>query len=204
MPSAEQPPPVKRRGRRPAGEDTRTALLKAGKAVFAESGFDGATVRAIATRAGVDAAMVNHWFGGKEGLFAQAVLQVPFDPKEVVTGLLDGDIDTLGQRIVHTFLTRWDGAGGEAFVALIRSVAVHEESMRVLKETLVKHIFSGLTSAIGADDPEFRASLCATQLIGMGMVRYVAELEPFVSTDTGTVVRAVAPTLQRYLTGNIS
>lgn len=204
MPSAEQPPPVKRRGRRPAGEDTRTALLAAAKAVFAESGFDGATVRAIATRAGVDAAMVNHWFGGKEGLFAQAVLHVPFDPKEIVTILLEGDLDTLGHRIVHTFLTRWDGVGGQAFVALIRSVAGHEESMRVLKETLVKHVFSGLASAIGANDPELRASLCATQLVGMGMIRYVLELEPFASADIDTVVRAVAPTLQRYLTGDIS
>src|SRR3954451_17319249 len=87
---------ARRRGRRPAGQDTRTALIEAARAVFAENGYDGATVRAIATRAGVDAAMVNHWFGGKEGLFAQAVLKLPFDPLERLQVLRDGPDDELG------------------------------------------------------------------------------------------------------------
>ncbi|SFB37045.1 transcriptional regulator, TetR family [Amycolatopsis marina] len=172
--------------------------------MFAESGYEGATVRVIATRAGVDAAMVNHWFGGKDGLFAQAVLQVPFDPKDIVAALLDGDVDDLGERIVRTFLTNWDGAGRDVFVAVVRSVAGHEEAMKLLKDVLVRHIFSGLTSAVSANDPKFRASLCATQVVGMGMVRYLIKLEPFASADIDTITAAVAPTLQRYLTGDIS
>src|SRR6185369_590681 len=98
----------RRRGRRPAGQDTRTALIEAARAVFAENGYDGATVRAIATRAGVDAAMVNHWFGSKEGLFIKAVLQLPFDPADIFQRLSDGPADTLGERIVRTFLNTWD------------------------------------------------------------------------------------------------
>ncbi|WP_116051556.1 TetR/AcrR family transcriptional regulator [Amycolatopsis palatopharyngis] len=204
MSPADQPATAKRRGRRPAGEDTRTALLDAARSVFAESGYEGATVRVIATRAGVDAAMVNHWFGGKEGLFAKAVLQLPFDPKDIVAALLDGDVDSLGQRIVRTFLTNWDGAGRDGFVAVVRSVTGHDEALKLLKDTLVKYIFSGLASAVSANDREFRAALCATQVVGIGMVRYVIKLEPFASADIDTVTAAVAPTLQRYLTGDLS
>ncbi|WP_307849657.1 TetR/AcrR family transcriptional regulator [Qaidamihabitans albus] len=194
---------ARRRGRRPAGEDTRATLLAAAREVFAESGFDGATVRSIAARAGVDAAMVNHWFGSKEGLFAQAVLQVPFDPKEVLETVTADGPDRLGENIVRTFLTRWDGAGGEVFVALVRSITTREEALRALKEMLVNHMFAGVTKAAGCDQPELRASLCATQIIGMGMARYVARLEPMASADIETMVAAIAPTLQRYLTGDI-
>jgi AcrR family transcriptional regulator len=178
-------------------------LLRAAREVFAESGFDGSTVRAIAARAGVDAAMVNHWFGGKEGLFAQAVLKLPFDPRELAGLLLDGDPGTIGERIVRTFVTRWDGAGGQSFAALIRSIAGHEESMRVLRETLMKHVFARVVAVVAPDRHDLRAGLCATQLLGLGMTRYVAEFEPIAKADLDTLVPAIAPALQRYLTGDI-
>ena len=193
----------RRRGRRPAGQDTRTALVEAARAVFAENGYDGATVRAIATRAGVDAAMVNHWFGGKEGLFAQAVLELPFDPLELLEILRTGPDDELGERIVRAFITRWDGAGGGVFVALIRSVAGHEQAGHVLRDFFQK-FFSALISSMGADHVPLRMTLCASQMVGMGMIRYVAKFEPFASEEVEVLVRAVAPTLQRYLTGDIS
>lgn len=195
---------AKRRGRRPGGQDTRAALLAASREVFAESGYDGATVRGIATRAGVDAAMVNHWFGGKEGLFAEAVLQLPFSPKDIVEALLDGPVQTLGERIVRRFLTVWDTAGGGVFAALVRSVTAHEQAIHVLRDLFIKYIFSGVLKSTGSDQPEFRATLCASQMIGLGMVRYVAQFEPLASTDLETVVTAVAPNVQHYLTGKIT
>lgn len=195
---------AKRRGRRPGGQDTRAALLAASREVFAESGYDGATVRGIATRAGVDAAMVNHWFGGKEGLFAEAVLQLPFSPKDIVEALLDGPAQTLGERIVRRFLTVWDTAGGGVFAALVRSVTAHEQAIHVLRDLFIKYIFSGVLKSTGSDQPEFRATLCASQMIGLGMVRYVTQFEPLASTDLETVVTAVAPNVQHYLTGKIT
>ncbi|WP_158888820.1 TetR/AcrR family transcriptional regulator [Amycolatopsis anabasis] len=203
MSPAKQSAPVKRRGRRPAGQDTKTALLEAAREVFGEAGYDGATVRAIANRAGVDAAMVNHWFGSKEGLFAQAVLELPFNPAELIETLLDGEPDTLGERIVRTFLTRWDATAGGVFPALVRSVASHDQVAHALRDMFLKQIFSRLAGQLGADRPELRATLCASQLIGMGMIRYVAKFEPLASTDIETVVTAVAPNLQRYLTGDL-
>jgi AcrR family transcriptional regulator len=196
--------PARRRGRRPGGTDTRAALVEAARAVFTEQGYDGATVRTIAGRAGVDAAMVNHWFGGKEGLFAEAVLKLPFRPADVVERLLAGDVNELGQRIVRTFLTIWDTTGGGVFTALMRSITSHEQAAHALRDFLVKHIVGRVVSTVGRDNHEFRATLVASQLVGMGMVRYVAQFEPLASMDVDTMVAAVAPTIQRYLTGDIN
>lgn len=177
-------------------------LLEAARAVFAENGYERATVRSIAARAGVDAAMVNHWFGGKEGLFAQAVLKLPFEPAELVAVLRDGPVEELGVRIVRTFLTRWDGVGGDTFQALIRSIASHEAASTVLRE-FFSGFFTGLLSDLGGDRQELRVALCASQLVGVGLIRYVARFPPMVSAEVDTLITAVAPTLQRYLTGNI-
>ncbi|SDZ09867.1 regulatory protein, tetR family [Amycolatopsis xylanica] len=197
------PPESKRRGRRPAGQDTKTALLDAARAVFGESGYEGATVRAIATRAGVDAAMVNHWFGGKENLFAQAVLHLPFDPTQLIASFLDGDIDGLGERIVRNFLTVWDATDGGVFPALIRSIAGHDLAAQALRELFMNKVFAQLAAKIDVDQQDLRATLCASQMVGMGIVRYVAKFEPLASADHDTVIRAVAPNLQRYLTGSL-
>lgn len=193
---------ARRRGRRPAGQDTRIALIEAARAVFGESGFDGATVRAIATRAGVDAAMVNHWFGSKEGLFAQAVLKLPFDPHELLAELRNGPDDEFGRRIVRTFLTRWDGVGGEVFQALVRSIAGHEQAALVLRG-FFQNFFTKIIGELGSDRVELRTALCASQLVGMGMVRYVAKFEPLATSEIEPLVTAIAPTVQRYLTGDI-
>jgi AcrR family transcriptional regulator len=188
------------RGRRPAGENTRAALLDAARVEFTERGFDGATVRAIAQRAGVDAAMVNHWFGGKDGLFV-AALEIPVDPTEILSRILEGDPEQTAERILHTFLSVWDANGGGALAALVRSVASHEEAARMMREFLGRVIFGRIVTAVAPDQPKLRAALCGTQMVGLAMVRYVIRLEPLASADPDTVVAAIAPNLQRYLTG---
>src|SRR5262249_8844358 len=109
----------KRRGRRVAGEDTRAALLAAAREVFTERGVTAATVRMIAARGGGDPARVNHWFGGKQGLFAAAIER----PAEPAPRPLDnGDPNSLGEQIVRTFVDRCDSTGGGEFAALVRSL----------------------------------------------------------------------------------
>lgn len=192
----------RRRGRRPGGQDTRTALLDAARAAFIEQGYEGATVRAIAASAGVDPAMVNHWFGGKEGLFTASV-SIPVNPARLIPQLLDGDREQLGERMVRSFLTVWDTAGGGEFVALVRSVASHDSAVRMLREFVTTVVFGRLTRALDVDQPDLRATLCGTQIVGLGMMRYVVALDPLAAADHDTVVAAVGPTMQRYLTGDI-
>jgi len=189
----------RRRGRRPAGQDTKDALLAAARAEFSAHGYQGARVRSIAAAAGVDAAMVNHWFGGKEGLFA-AAMDLPIKPDVLLSRLLDGGVDDLGERIVRTFLTVWDGTGGGAFVALLRSVSTHEEAARMLREFVTEVVFRRLADTVGADRPALRASLCGSQLVGLGMARYVIKFEPLASADIATLAVTIGPNLQRYLT----
>jgi AcrR family transcriptional regulator len=190
------------RGRRRAGEDTRAALLDAARVEFTERGFDGATVRTIALRAGVDAAMVNHWFGGKDGLFV-AAMEFPVNPAEIVPRILEGAPEQLAERILRTFLSVWDTNGGGALAALMRSVASHEEAARMMREFVSRVIIGRIVSAVAPDRLDLRAALCGTQIAGLAMIRYVIRLEPLASADHDTVVAAIGPNLQRYLTGTL-
>jgi AcrR family transcriptional regulator len=190
----------RRRGRRPGGADTRAQLLDAARAVFAERGYDGATVRVIAERAGVDPAMVNHWFGGKEGLFT-ASLDIPVNPAMILTEVVPGDPDHLAERIVTRFVQVWDATGAAPLRTLIQSVASHEDAARMLREFIDNVLVRKVVSSVAPDRADLRAGLCGSQLIGLAMVRYVLKVEPLASADHATVVAAVAPNLQRYLTG---
>jgi hypothetical protein len=147
--------------------------------------------------------MVNHWYGSKENLLAKAVLQVPIDPTTLLGILRDGPVELTGERIVRTFLSVWDATGGGPFAALVRSVTSHEGVAAVLREFFLQNIFGKLTEGVARDHAELRATLCASQIIGMGMVRYVVRFEPLSSSDPDQIVTAVAPTIQRYLNGDI-
>ncbi|MER7014657.1 TetR family transcriptional regulator [Saccharopolyspora sp. NPDC000359] len=202
MSSATNGTEPKRRGRRPSGVDTKAALLAAAREVFTEQGYDAATVRAIAAQAGVDPAMVNHWFGGKAGLFSAAV-HIPVNPAEVVPQLLAGDREQLAERLLRRFLAAWDNAEGGQFAALVRSVASNEDAVAMLREFIQNVMFEKLIRALDVDQPELRGALCGSQVVGLGMARYVVRLEPLASADHDTVVAAIAPNLQRYLTGDL-
>jgi AcrR family transcriptional regulator len=195
--------PERRRGRRPGGADTRAQLLAAARIEFAERGYEGATVRRIAERAGVDPAMVNHWFGGKEALFT-ASLDIPVTPAQILAEVVPGDPEQLGGRIVTRFLTAWDATGGGPLAALIQSVAGHDDAARMLRE-FVKNVLVGpIVAAVAPDRHELRGSLVGSQLIGLGMMRYLLKLEPLASAEHAVVVAAIAPTVQRYLTGAVA
>jgi AcrR family transcriptional regulator len=190
----------RRRGRRPGGGDTRAALLDAARTVFAERGYDGATVRTIAERAGVDPAMVNHWFGGKEPLFV-AALDLPADPGAIIGEALPGDPEHLAERIIGRVLRVWDETGAAQLATLLQSIASHEVAASLLREFIGRVLVGKVLSTVAPDRPELRASLAGSQMFGLAFVRYVLKVEPLASADHATIIAAVAPNLQRYLTG---
>ncbi|GIJ77735.1 regulatory protein, tetR family [Micromonospora phaseoli] len=195
---------VRRTGRRPGKPGTREAILDAARTAFAERGFDASTIRAIAASAEVDPALVHHYFGSKDQLFL-AAMQAPIDPRELLPKVLAGDRDGLGERLVRTFLGVWDSPAGTAGVALLRSAVSNEWTARLLREFLTTQVLRRVLDQLDVDPAELplRGSLVATQLIGLGMMRHVIRLEPVASAPPETLVAAVGPTVQRYLTGEL-
>jgi AcrR family transcriptional regulator len=187
------------RGRRSAGEDTRQLIVDAARTEFATKGYDASSLRAIARLAGVDPALVHHYFDGKPHLFAEAVA-VPFRPADVIAGVLSGPRAEVGERLADAFFTVWEiPASRERFVAMVRSAVSHEEAARMLRELLARDVFGRLAGELGVADAELRAGLAAAQVVGVAMLRYVVGHEPLVAADPARLAALVAPTLQRYL-----
>ncbi|MET7750022.1 TetR family transcriptional regulator [Micromonospora sp. NPDC005367] len=195
---------ARRTGRRPGNPDTREAILSAARSAFAERGFDAASIRAIAAAAGVDPALVHHYFGSKDQLFL-AAMQAPVDPRELLPGVLAGDRAGIGERLVRTFLGVWDSPAGTAGVGLLRSAVSNEWTARLLRDFVVTQVLRRVLEQLDVDPAELplRGSLVATQLAGLAMMRYVIRLEPVASADPATLVATVGPTVQRYLTGEL-
>ncbi len=191
-------------GRRAGTSGTREAILAAARTGFNARGFDATSLRSIARTAGVDPALVTHFFGSKDGLF-EAALALPVDPGTLVPMLLAGGVDGLGERIVRTFLGVWDGTPGQGpMLAMLRSAVSHEDSAERLRGLLTRVLLHPLAHGAGAGDPELRAGLLASQVVGLAVTRYVLKLEPLASMTADELAPVLGPTLQRYLTGTLA
>jgi AcrR family transcriptional regulator len=193
---------VKRSGRRPGNQDTRTSILEAARKSFAEKGFDKASIRAIAGDAGVDPALVHHYFGTKEKLFL-AVMNSPINPGELIPQALAGPREQAGERLVRTALGVWDSPAGSAALAVFRSALSNEWTARLLREFVVTQILRRAVGEMIVDpaEAELRAALVATQIAGMMVTRYVLKIEPVASADPEVLVAAIGPNVQRFLDG---
>ncbi|MEU2610860.1 TetR family transcriptional regulator [Micromonospora sp. NPDC007271] len=193
---------ARRTGRRPGNPGTREGILDAARTAFAERGFDGASIRAIAAAAAVDPALVHHYFGTKDQLFL-AAMNAPFDPRELLPKVLAGDRESIGERLVRLFLGLWDSPAGTAGVALLRSALSNEWTARLLREFLTTQVLRRVLDNLDVDPAELplRGSLVASQLIGLAMMRHLIRLEPVASAAPETLVTMIGPTVQRYLTG---
>jgi AcrR family transcriptional regulator len=190
-------------GRRRGESGTREAILAAAKQAFNTTGYDATSVRAVARSAGVDPSLVLHFFGSKAGLF-EAALELPLEPAAIVELLLAEGVDVLGEAIVRTFLGIWDATPGQGpMLAMLRGAVSHEDSAAMLRELLLRVILRPLVDGTGSSDPALRASLLASQVVGLAMTRYVLRFEPIASATADELAPVVGATLQRYLTGSV-
>src|SRR5262249_9795884 len=137
-----------RTGRRKGSPDTRKAILDAARDAFAAGGFDGASIRTIATGAGVDPALVHHYFGTKERLFL-ATVGAPVNPGEILPGILDGDPEQLGVRLVRAFVSMWDDPrSGPKLIAIVRSGLAHDWSARILREFVTSQVLRRVVAKV--------------------------------------------------------
>jgi AcrR family transcriptional regulator len=192
--------PGRRRGRRPAGEDTRGIILAAARAEFGAHGYDGTTIRGIARAAGVDARLVHHYFEGKEDVFVTA-LGFPHRPQDIVAGVLAGPPEQLGERLARAVLGIWDSTEGRVrIVALLSGAMASDAAARMLREFVTRELLGRISASLEMDRPELRTALAASHLVGLAMARVLIKIEPLASLDAGELARTVGPVLQRYLT----
>jgi AcrR family transcriptional regulator len=193
-----------RTGRRPGVSGTREAILDAARRTFAEQGYQQATIRGVAEQAGVDPALVHHYFGTKQDLFVAAV-QLPVNPIGQLMAALAEEPEQVGRRLVETFLSIWDHAAEQSpLLALIRSAVADERAAAMLREFITEEVLGQIAGRLGSPDADLRATLVGSQLIGLAMARYIVRVEPVASAPAAQVAAAVGPTLQRYLTGDVA
>jgi AcrR family transcriptional regulator len=189
-----------RRGRRPGAPDTRAAILAAAREQFASAGFSGTTIRAVAGAAGVDAALVHHYFGTKDDLFV-AALELPVDPRVVLAPAIAQGPDGAGERMLRVFLSVWDDPDHRLpLLGLVRGV-LEPAGQQLLRDGFLHVVIGPIGVALGIDEPERRMPLVASQIFGLIILRYLLEVEPLASMPAEEVVAIYAPTIQRYLTG---
>lgn len=192
---------MRRSGRRPGNQDTRASILDAARQVFAERGFDKASIRAIAAEAKVDPALIHHYFGTKDKLFLES-MNSPINPAELVPKALEGPREEAGERLVRLVLSVWDSPAGAAAIAMFRSALSNEWTARLLREFVITQILRRAVVEMAMDPAEapIRSALVATQIAGLVTIRYILKVEPVASAPAETLVAAIAPNVQRFLT----
>lgn len=197
---------MSRRGRRPGESGTRAAILDGARRSFAERGFDRTTIRAVAAGAGVDPALVHHYFGTKRELFLASV-DLPAGPVLALRSTLGGSRRQVGARLAAAVFELWDRPDfRDGFASLLRAALTDEAAAATLREAISATTVRIVADELGlADLPEaaLRTELAGSHLVGLFLARHVLRIEPLASAPAEVVVAAVAPTIQRYLLGDL-
>ncbi|MES4889159.1 TetR family transcriptional regulator [Streptomyces sp. NPDC096012] len=202
-PAAAKGSGVRRRGRPPRTESagTRDRILAAAREEFSERGYEKTSVRGIAKGAGVDSALVHHYFGTKEQVF-EAAVEVAFAPAlNAPNTLADGPLDGVGERLTRFVFGVWDNPTTRApLLAILRSAVNNETAAAVFRRLVASQLLRRIAAQLDLPDAELRAELAAAQLVGTAMMRYVIKLEPLASADLEQIIARVAPVVQGHLT----
>lgn len=188
-------------GRRPGSPDTRGQVLEAARRRFARDGYSGATIRAIATDAGVDPALVHHYFGTKAALFREAAA-FPVDVDALVATMARTPADERARTLAQLFLEVWeDERTRPQLLSIVRSAMTHEDAAALLRTFVGHELLEPLARHLALEDAHVRVPLAAAQLIGVAMLRHVVQLEPVASMPTDELVDRLAPALDVHLFG---
>lgn len=203
----------RRNSGRPVGDSgTRAAIGEAARAQFADFGYHGATIRGIAAAAEVDPALVHHYYGTKEALFA-AAMRLPVVPSEVLTAALSEGTPGqpgFGAHLVRTALTLWESDEvNETFLGLLRSAVTSEQAAVMLREFMSDSILgtvarvAGLGLLLSQAEAEYRAAMVATQMLGLALTRLLLGLPAVAGASVDELAATVGPSVERYLYGEI-
>lgn len=190
-------------GRRPGNQDTRGQIITAARHAFAAKGFAGASMRGIAAEAGVDAALIHHYFESKQQLFL-ATIALPLGLPQVVEQVAAGERRDLGERLVQTVLGVWDSELQPSLVAAVRTALTDPALTRSVGEFLNLEVIGQVLRRddLPPEEANRRAGLVASQVLGLVMGRYVLRLPALVNRQTEDLVAEIGPTVQRYVDGH--
>ncbi|QKV90528.1 TetR/AcrR family transcriptional regulator [Streptomyces sp. NA02950] len=204
-------PKAHRRRGRPTGAragdpGTRDRILATARAEFSERGYDKTSIRAIAKAAGVDSALVHHYFGTKEQVFAAAIEESVAPALASLSppaGKAAASPGTAGERLTRSFFGMWENsAARQPLLAILRSAVGNETAAAIFRRMIVSQLMRRVAGELDAPDSELRVELAAAQLVGIAMLRYVIKIEPLASEDTERIIHRVVPVVQRHLTGD--
>ncbi len=190
---------MSRTGRRPGTPDTRDAILVVARRKFATRGYDATSLRSIAAEARVDPALVIHYFGTKDELFAAAA-GLPSGLPARFGSLATLPLQDAVQAIVRTYLQLVDGdQSRNAILALVRSAVSNDKAAAMLREFLTAELLPVIARLTGHQDAPLRASLVVAHLIGIAVLRHVLRVEPLARATPDEVVALAAPAIEQYL-----
>ncbi|MFE5336468.1 TetR family transcriptional regulator [Isoptericola sp. NPDC056573] len=192
-----------RRGRRPAGQETREVVLAGARQEFLERGYEAASVRSVARRAGVDPGTVRHWFGDKTHLFTASLGLVDIDPAAIVRAAAEGPVESLGERLVRSVVEVWDTDYGETVRLVVPAVMSDPGLRALLPQFLGAELLGPLVRRLDVDDARLRTALVASQMVGVLLTRFLVPIDPLATLPPARVAALVGPTVQRYLTGDL-
>lgn len=178
-------------------------ILGAAREEFAQHGWAGTTIRAVARSADVDPALVYHYFGSKEALL-DAATTPPQRWLGDVASTWGTPVAELGAALLRLMLGAWaDDEIGPVLRAVLLTAA-HDETTREKLRRVVEGSLIG-ASHVGTDgaDRLKRSGLISSQIMGVAMMRFVWKVEPVASMTDDELVAAIAPNLQRYIDGDL-
>jgi AcrR family transcriptional regulator len=186
---------------RPRGKtDTRDVILGAARRLFAAAGYDKTSVRDVAAAAGVDPAMIRHYFGSKAELF-RATMDWPFEPADIAARITAGDRGEIGERLTRVFFESWEQPESRApLLAILRGAATHDESANLVRQFIQGQVYAHIAAALRAPDAELRIDLAMSQLLGIAYLRHILHVEPVASTPVEDLIKRVTPVVTRHLT----
>jgi AcrR family transcriptional regulator len=193
-------------GRRPGKGNARDDIVQAAKETFATAGYQGASLRAVARAAGVDAALVHHYFDGKADLFI-AAMALPFDPRQVHRAAVAEAMESGsgGSATVRGFLTMWDLAEGtgSSFVSCVGAMAASPAVADAFREFVEERVWEHITPIPGESEAtsDTRRGLVASQLLGLAYARYLLRVPPLSTASPAEIGRWAGPSLDRYSSG---
>ena len=199
-------PQPRRRGR-PAkstalADDTRSTIVTAAAAEFSRDGYDATSMRGIARAAGVDPALVRHYFTDKADLFAEAIA-APMRPDRMVKQALAGPRDQIGVNLVRYLVETLDNpAASERVIRMMHTALGQEFAAKMLRQFIIREVLKRIAKELGEEDSELRASFAATQVVGLVVARYGIKIEPLASASRDEVVQRIGPVVQWHLMGN--